>query len=722
MVSDHFADAVEHAVFEDAEDLQSRAGLPLCQVLNGFVTAECGTSGDESTRSPRTDGAPEAVRFSDLGSGAEPSFEEYLSADEGEAVCEVAPERTTSRLENGQVERTRPVSSAAVGTQSTSPASSSGQVAPNSQKLSNTGGYGMGLYKGCVVNVVGGKYKGATGTVERCTPVKVHIELHSGDKVCINQSSVQPQSDSQSPQSLQPAAQQDGAVTRSSAAAADAEQRVLPGSAGGRASGTAASERTPSRVEDAPDFGHHLRSSDAVGIRSTSPAHSPGQVASNPQKLPDAGRQGMGLYNGSVVNVVGGKYKGATATVDRCTPLKVHLKLHSGGEVCISQSSVQPQSASQSPQNLQSAATQDAGTRSTTASAAAERGSLVANSVKAAAGREPAAAGSLGLDEARSESERPPVAARRPEHLVEGDVDEQSEYASADEGESTDEDMPVCGGHASGQTQEPRENDRPASRNGHFTSSAGTRSSAELCEGDQVLVKSGKHKKKVGRVERLTAKMVALKTASGEELRILQTSVARLCDTGLDDDGAGSDEQGYRQLPPPPSFQLTGAATLHGGMAEEKVVLRPVHKPKAERCFFDEWFGGRARLYEVPLKTLAQTQLPEARFEEDGKTWELVSAKVHDDGVAFFGVRKACYRMVYIMTRGPGVEDIDLRGKLEDKSFNLGLRLGGADVRAEGNAGADVEVLFFLSFRFAGCSMLHRAFLRLDDDPLRPTS
>ena len=73
-----------------------------------------------------------------------------------------------------------------------------------------------------------------------------------------------------------------------------------------------------------------------------------------------------------------------------------------------------------------------------------------------------------------------------------------------------------------------------------------------------------------------------------------------------------------------------------------RMVIRDPHKEARETCFLKELLGEQSLILETPLPTGMKSlpKLPEVSFDDNGRHYQLVACKVHDDGFEFRGLGK----------------------------------------------------------------------------------
>eukprot|EP00854_Cymbomonas_tetramitiformis_P021506 gene21506-25865_t len=100
-----------------------------------------------------------------------------------------------------------------------------------------------------------------------------------------------------------------------------------------------------------------------------------------------------------------------------------------------------------------------------------------------------------------------------------------------------------------------------------------------------------------------------------------------------------------------------------GGLLLKKTVLR--NREPSEKNFLEDWLGPRAMTHEIDLLPTLKLRIPERSYDDNGRRYEFVAAKVHEAGAQIWGGKKKVLRLLYAAASGPGLKTISLRTELE---------------------------------------------------------
>jgi hypothetical protein len=107
----------------------------------------------------------------------------------------------------------------------------------------------------------------------------------------------------------------------------------------------------------------------------------------------------------------------------------------------------------------------------------------------------------------------------------------------------------------------------------------------------------------------------------------------------------------------------------NGGMASTILFADP-DKVEGGACFLEEFFAGRSFkcAYDVSCAKRASRLEPKREYKLDGGTYAAVSSRVIEEkrsGGNSYGPKKKVVYISYVLIKGGGLPDIDLREELE---------------------------------------------------------
>jgi len=162
------------------------------------------------------------------------------------------------------------------------------------------------------------------------------------------------------------------------------------------------------------------------------------------------------------------------------------------------------------------------------------------------------------------------------------------------------------------------------------------RENSSFAVGDVVDITSGTYKNEQGTVLSVTEKQLKLRLASGKEPYVNQTSVL-----------AAPEFRSFHLLSgiataPNPQEEVEGQLPL------KKIVLQGAHE-RPEDYFVKRFFKDRVLICEAPLPSSKEMGLGQGpAYQKDGQDYRLVSAKVVDDGLEFWGGKKEAVRLMFV--------------------------------------------------------------------------
>eukprot|EP00978_Attheya_sp_CCMP212_P009034 scaffold21264_cov42-Attheya_sp.AAC.3 len=229
------------------------------------------------------------------------------------------------------------------------------------------------------------------------------------------------------------------------------------------------------------------------------------------------------------------------------------------------------------------------------------------------------------------------------------------------------------------------------------------KSAYDLCTGANVSITTGKYKGKRGEVTKITEKMVSVLIDGVGLRRIYQTSIGRYNSTGDTDSierSALSPKAGTTtpETKNGEEWRLPDSSkggTQFGRRTIVKVRLERSNNSKPPDTILSFMFEKRLKIVDIPLNKDEADEPYDSFVEENGSRYELISAKVQNDGDVnsgqYFSPKRV--RLQYVQVSGPDLETLDLKEEL--------LRLADFAALSPCKAMARLELLQSPAYKFS---------------------
>jgi len=229
------------------------------------------------------------------------------------------------------------------------------------------------------------------------------------------------------------------------------------------------------------------------------------------------------------------------------------------------------------------------------------------------------------------------------------------------------------------------------------------KSSYDLRTGANVSITTGKYKGKRGEVTKITEKMVSVLIDGVGVKSIYQTSIGRYNSTGDTDSIERSTLSPKAGTTTPETkngeeWRLPDSSkggTKFGRRKIVKVRLEQSNNSKPADTILSFMFEKRLKIVDIPLNKDEADEPYDSFVEENGSRYELISAKVQNDGDVNSGqyFSPKCVRLQYVQVSGPDLEPLDLKEEL--------LRLADFAALSPRKAMARLELLQSPAYKFS---------------------